>query len=229
MADNSNQTGTPAYISYSTFKNALDLFTEKGLPSSIDASVLPTMSGSNRSALMNALRFLGLISSEDKPTDALRTLVKDSGGRKTTLELILKKHYPKSLNELANGTHISVKKNFEYEVSDAIKSKCVNFFLALAKEVDVPISSHIMENVRVRRPRRRTETSFKQKTNQSQSNSPSNAKGSIQTEGWQTENLKSLPITVGTKVWKIAIDESYTDDEIRRFTEMIKLALMRNT
>jgi hypothetical protein len=86
-----------------------------------------------------------------------------------------------------------------------------------------------MENVRVRRPRRRTETSFKQKTNQSQSNSPSNAKGSIQTEGWQTENLKSLPITVGTKVWKIAIDESYTDDEIRRFTEMIKLALMRNT
>ena len=68
---------TPAYVSYSTFKNKVRALAPNGkLPSRIDRSALDGMSGAGQSQFLGALRFLGLIDENGVPSGRLTKLAK---------------------------------------------------------------------------------------------------------------------------------------------------------
>ena len=73
--------GTPPYTSYRTFRTFIDDLHEHGIPSRIDRSVLTRFSGVVGTQLMHALRFLGLIEDDGRPTQHLRELVSAHGAR----------------------------------------------------------------------------------------------------------------------------------------------------
>ena len=70
MLERTRSSGTPPYTSYRTFKTFIEDLHQHGVPSRIDRSVLTRFSGVVGTQLMRALRFLGLIEEEGRPTAA---------------------------------------------------------------------------------------------------------------------------------------------------------------
>ena len=70
MLERARSSGTPPYTSYRTFKTFIEDLHEHGVPSRIDRSVLTRFSGVVGTQLMHALRFLGLIEDDGRPTAA---------------------------------------------------------------------------------------------------------------------------------------------------------------
>lgn len=216
----------PPYVSYSTFRNTLDSLKEKTLPAVIDASVLSSMSGSSRAALVAGLRFLELLTDDDRPTDTFKAIVKASPEeRKPLFKSIIEKRYPESSKAVLDGTTMSLKKGFEYDVSEAIKGKCVSFFMGLARDAGLPISAHIDNRVRIKRSSRPRGENIKRRPHGEPKGSNGNGHSA---PDLRKEGKEVVPITLGIgKVWEISVDAAHTDDDIYKFTEMIKLALMK--
>src|SRR4030042_409993 len=79
MTNEKGRKHLPPYVSYRTFRNFVDRLQQR-LPSRIDRSYWgDILSGSTGTQLMSALRFLGLIDPNGKPTDALKPLVTAKG------------------------------------------------------------------------------------------------------------------------------------------------------
>ena len=72
MLERTRSSGTPPYTSYRTFKTFIEDLHEHGVPSRIDRSVLTRFSGVVGTQLMHALRFLGLIEDDGRPTERLK-------------------------------------------------------------------------------------------------------------------------------------------------------------
>ena len=71
--------GNAAVYVVRTFKTFIEDLHEHGVPSRIDRSVLTRFSGVVGTQLMHALRFLGLIEDDGRPTERLKELVKAHG------------------------------------------------------------------------------------------------------------------------------------------------------
>src|SRR5271163_794479 len=86
---------TAPYTSYRTFKTFIEDLREHGVPSRIDRSVLTRFSGVVGTQLMHALRFLGLIDDEGRPTQLLGELANTQGGAEwpVTLSQALREAY----------------------------------------------------------------------------------------------------------------------------------------
>src|ERR1700738_1975426 len=65
----------PAYIPLIALDNFIERLRATGIPVVIDSNLTRTMSGGTASALMSALRFLGLVDQSGTPQDSLRKLV----------------------------------------------------------------------------------------------------------------------------------------------------------
>ena len=72
MLERARSSGTPPYTSYRTFKTFIEDLHEHGVPSRIDRSVLTRFSGIVGTQLMHALRFLGLVEDDGRPTERLK-------------------------------------------------------------------------------------------------------------------------------------------------------------
>lgn len=215
---------TPPYVPYATFTDALKKLKEKSLPSYIDTLVFPGFSRSSIAALVPAFRFLDLISESGQPTESLQKLHKAlPNEQQIILGEILKKKFPKAVSEIAVGTTVSFEKNFDYTLGESVKRKCLAFFSAAAKDSGLPISQHI--GVRVRK---------KYKPRAGEKNNKGKVETNIKENGSTTspekplsEDFVRLPIIVGMRIWSIDIPKSHDNDEIIKFTEMIKLALLK--
>lgn len=217
----------PPYVSYSTFKNTLAQLREgKSLPTHIDASVLQNLSGSSRAWLITALRYLGLITSDNRPTDKLKELHKATPeDEKKIFKAILGHYYPTLVEQLPNGTAISLRNAFPVNTSDPMKRKCIRFFVSVAKDSGLTISPHILKGTPVRQPKRRRVAST---VRQKRSSRIGGTGGELQEdESPLPAGFKRLPFPVGLKVWQVQISEDYSDDDVIRFTEMVKMALLR--
>ncbi|MFA6092496.1 MAG: hypothetical protein WCU88_03430 [Elusimicrobiota bacterium] len=225
---------TPAYVSYSTFSNALTALRElKPLPTHIDASVFPTMSGSSRSQLMPALSFLGLVTNDGRPTEELKSLVGESDEiRQKVLKSILEKKYPGAVKALSAGTPMTLKRDFGYEPAEAVKKRCIRFFTAAAKECGLPISSLILNKSGVRKPKRTVgnkRPTIKKRV--PAISEPAAPNGGVPAHT-DTHGLKRFPIPVGTKsglvLWSIGVPESgYIDEDVETFLAVVKTALLK--
>jgi hypothetical protein len=144
----------PPYVSYRTFRNFVDRLQQR-LPSRIDRSYWgDLLSGSTGTQLMAAMRFLGLIDVNGKPTEQLKPLVAARGEpRAQLLRNITTQAYGfvlKSSLDIESATYSQLQEVFHdaFQLTDDVSRKCVKFFIALSGEAGLPISPFITRRTR---------------------------------------------------------------------------------
>ena len=155
MLERTRSSGTPPYTSYRTFKTFIEDLHEHGVPSRIDRSVLTRFSGVVGTQLMHALRFLGLIEDDGRPTERLKGLVKAHGTGswpEKLLELLGHEYAPMFAIDLETATPSHFNEAFRkaFPAADAVVQKCVTFFLYAANDAGVRISGRVLKG---RKPR----------------------------------------------------------------------------
>jgi hypothetical protein len=161
-SDEAKQARTPPYTSYRTFKTFIEDLRENGVPSRIDRSVLSRFSGVVGSQLTHALRFLGLIEGQGRPTERLRALVNAQGAGRwaEALSELLRQEYAPIFAidlEAATPSHFNEAFRKSFPAADAVVQKCVTFFLYAANDAGVTNSGRVMKGRKPRSltPRRR--------------------------------------------------------------------------
>ncbi len=136
----------PPYLPFATVRTFLDRL-KVGIPSRIDKSLMTSFSGAVQTNLLNALRYLGLVSSNGAPQDRLGALVNSEGAeRQKLLTAVLRNAYPFLFSgfDLKATTAKHLAERFEEQgVSGGTVEKSVAFFLAAAKDADIPVSPHV--------------------------------------------------------------------------------------
>lgn len=146
---------TPPYTSYRTFRTFIEDLREHGVPSRVDRSVLTRFSGVVGAQLTHALRFLGLIEDDGRPTERLRELMKAEGaGRwsEALVEIIRQEYAPIFAIDLETATPSHFNEAFRkaFPAADAVVQKCVTFFLYAAGDAGLRISGRVLKG---RKPR----------------------------------------------------------------------------
>jgi hypothetical protein len=139
----SDGTNTAAYVAWGTLRNAIEGLAQ-GVHERIDRTAFPGLSGGAQTALLGALRFLGLITVDGTPTSILHELaVPDEATRKKHLEAIIRERYADvfALN-LTKTTPalLEEKMGASYGVSGSTRDKAVRLFLAMLDYLEIPIS-----------------------------------------------------------------------------------------
>jgi len=155
MLERTRSSGTPPYTSYRTFKTFIEDLHEHGVPSRVDRSVLTRFSGVVGTQLMHALRFLGLIEEDGRPTSRLTELVNEHGAghwSEKLLELLRYEYAPMFAIDLETATPSHFHEAFRraFPAADAVVQKCVTFFLYAANDAGVKISGRVLKG---RKPR----------------------------------------------------------------------------
>jgi Family of unknown function (DUF5343) len=155
MLERARSSGAPPYTSYRTFKTFIYDLQEHGVPSRIDRSVLTRFSGVVGTQLMHALRFLGLIDDDGRPTERLKGLVKAHGTGNWSerfLELLRNEYAPMFAIDIETATPSHFNEAFRkaFPAADAVVQKCVTFFLYAANDAGVKISGRVLKG---RKPR----------------------------------------------------------------------------
>lgn len=144
----------PPYVSYRTFHNFIDRLQQR-VPSRIDRSYWgDTLSGSNGTQLMAALRFLGLIDANGKPLERLKSLAAAKGDQRSQLlrkmttdafDFVFNSHL-----DLESATYAQLQEVFRstFQITEDVSRKCVKFFIALTGDAGVPISPFITKRTR---------------------------------------------------------------------------------
>jgi hypothetical protein len=153
----SGSSAVPPYVPYRSFRNFTDSL-KQGIPARIDRSVMPSMSGALQSQLMSALRYLSLVTSSGHPTETLITFVNSEGTERVeALKKILAGGYPflRKPFELKTATPRMIEEQFANAgASGGTIDKCINFFIAAAKEAEITLSPHLTSTRTGRSPRR---------------------------------------------------------------------------
>lgn len=151
---NGAATAAPPYLAYRTFRTFIESLKQQGIPSRIDRSVMPTLSGSNQAAILAALKYLRLITQEAKPEPVLGELVESEGAeRQRVLGEVLKKAYSFLFEELdlKRATAEQFLESFRQTgASGDTVRKCASFFLSAAKEAGFELSPYLEKSVRSR-------------------------------------------------------------------------------
>jgi hypothetical protein len=155
MLERTRSSGAPPYTSYRTFKTFIEDLHEHGVPSRIDRSVLTRFSGVVGTQLIHALRFLGLIEEDGRPTPRLKALVNAHGAGhwpETLLDVLRYEYAPMFAIDLETATPSHFHEAFRraFPAADAVVQKCVTFFLYAANDAGVNISGRVLKG---RKPR----------------------------------------------------------------------------
>ena len=144
----------PPYISYRTFRNFIGRLQQQ-VPARIDRSYWgETLSGSTGTQLMAALRFLGLIENNGKPTNPLRMLASARGEQQAELlkGLILEAYsfVLQSSLDLQNATYAQLEEVFHgtFQLTPDVCRKCIKFFISLAGDARLPLSPFMTKRAR---------------------------------------------------------------------------------
>jgi hypothetical protein len=134
------------YVGWTTFTNALDTLSD-AMPNRIDRTVFPGLAGGVQGQLLTGLKFLGLVTADGKPTEALRALaVRDEDDRKKQLEKVLRASYAHLFAlDLATTTtgELRDKMSESYNVTGDTTTRAMRFFIAALQYAGVPLSSHV--------------------------------------------------------------------------------------
>ncbi len=158
MAQGNNDTATaksiPPYVSFKTLDNFLSGLRSRRVPMRIDRSLMANLSGAVQNQLLTGLRYLGLVDSNDVVLDSLRRLVRASDEERPEIwREILLSAYPFLFEangfDLATGTAHQFEERFRATGAqgDTVR-KTAAFFLAAAKEAQIPVSPYIEHRAR---------------------------------------------------------------------------------
>ncbi len=178
MTTNTGKKILPPYVPYSTFVNFIGGLRDAGVPSHIDKSIMPKMSGSGQSAMMAAIKSMHLIDDSSQPTNNLKKLIDSNEDNQSfVMADIVKQTYPLIFD---NGFNIktATSKLVEDKFRDAGASgstltKCISFFLAAAKAADLEVSPHVKAPKLQTQPRKKRTKPVKERPIQEESSIPS--------------------------------------------------------
>lgn len=140
--------GAPAsapYMSYRGFKGYLERFSEpNGLPARLDKSYFNGASGSLVAQVRGTLKYFDLIDEAYAPTEMLREVIAASEtDQRDFLKMIFEEKYADALGLDTNATAGQLAEVFrERGLSGATVAKAISFFLTMAEDVGVEVSSH---------------------------------------------------------------------------------------
>lgn len=158
----------PAYVSFTTLRNFLDLIRTEGVPPVVDHSMLRHMSGATSSQLRTALKYLGATDDEGNTEEILEELARAKDeDRHVVMAKILKSAYSFLFDgsddfDLEKGTFRQFDEKFRDQgASGATVVKAERFFLQAADYAQIPISAYITKGMKTRRtppkaPKKRT-------------------------------------------------------------------------
>jgi len=138
----------PPYTSYRSFMNLMnELKVHEVTPAAIDRSYLNKRSGSEKSALIAALKWFELIDDTGTPTDRLQQYIAASEEHSKSL---FKEMIEASYGAITDGTFnlrsattSQLADQFrQYEINGSTLGKSITFFLAAAKEAGIAVSPH---------------------------------------------------------------------------------------
>ncbi len=161
--------GIAPYIPYRTFRTFIDDVRQQGIPSRFDASALQRFSGSVRTQLLSALRFLNLVSTGNEPLPSLMSLhdaIELDQWRDALAQVLDKAYGPIMALDLAHitPTHLNQEFGAHYKAKDAVTQKQVTFFLHAAKDAGIALSSRVVNKTRTRTKIARRPTTAAKKT-----------------------------------------------------------------
>ena len=147
----------PPCVSFKTFFNFIGTLAPD-IPARIDRGVWSVyLSGSNGKAVVNAMRFLGMLDQHDAPTKDLRQyLLSDSDGKLTSFASIVKRSYGRIFNgniSLDNATFDQLRDFFKntFSITKEDADKCVKFLLDACKYANIRVSSYLMDKGKKKR------------------------------------------------------------------------------
>lgn len=133
------------YMSYRSLLTYIDRFRIIGLPARFDGSYFGNSSGSLVAQIRGTLRFFDLIDDERLPTDTLREISNADTDEdvKTYLRMLFDEKYA-DVNALeSNATYDQLAEKFrERGLSGATVRKAATFYIGMAEDLGVPLSSH---------------------------------------------------------------------------------------
>lgn len=186
--DNKN---LPPYMSFKTFLSFIGRLKSSTTPPVIDKSLLNNMSGSGRSQLMSALRYLRLIDGNASVQDGLRDLV-EAYSTDTWAKVLydtLKDPYREIVDglDLGAGTDAQLQKAFKDNggVEGNMQINSIRFYLAFMKEAGVPYSPHF--------GMRRVAQTPRKKVNKPGKSKGASSKGGTQRLGGFEADFEGIP------------------------------------
>ena len=145
----------PPYVSYRTFRNFLDGLQMGGMPARIDRSYWgDRLSGTTGTQLISALRFLNLVDASGLPTNRLKMLVAARGPQRNELlrQVTFEAFAPlmKAGLDPQNATYSQLEEIFHdnFDLSGDVSRKCIKFFIMLAGDAGVHLSSFITRRLK---------------------------------------------------------------------------------
>jgi hypothetical protein len=136
---------TPPYLSPTTFLNFIDAH-RRTLPTRIDRSMMPTLSGGDQVRILKTLRFFGLIEENGEPTPSLHKLATlESADLQHAWATLLRHAYPYLFEgfNLEKATHGQIEERFrEKGIKGETVRKAVAFFIGLARTADLKLSPY---------------------------------------------------------------------------------------
>lgn len=203
------KTQSPPYVAYTTFKSALKNL--EHVPSTIDKSCFPKMSGTGLSQLFGALRHFKMIDDKGIPSADLKTLG-DKGCDETKWKEIMKRlveqYYADQLDALANGTSTALKKSFGDSVGASVVTPACRFLVQAAQDVGINVSPTIVKD------KIKSSTPTRRKTSVTKSKPPS-AGGQADTPPPLDKGMIEFPIHLpGKPVGRITVPEELTSADL---------------
>jgi hypothetical protein len=140
----------PPYVAYKTLKNFVERY-KQGLPSRIDRGLMGSMSGSAQSQVTTALRYLGMITENDHPTEIMKRYVTgEEESQKAALREALQSAYPYIFNgsiDFSSVTGSQLRETFEAHTSATGETigRCIAFLKDAAQDAGVIVSPFLTQ------------------------------------------------------------------------------------
>ena len=154
-ADGEASLPKPAYIPLITLEKFIGKLKATGIPVVVDSNLTQSMSGGMASALMSALRFLGVVGRSGTPQNSLRKLVAayDTDRWKDVFGDLVDRAYAGIVGDLdlntATRSMLDDRFRKNSRAAGQVLDKATRFYLAALEKMQRPISPHF----KVRKPR----------------------------------------------------------------------------
>ena len=139
----------PPYVAYRTFRTFMESLAVS-MPDRIDRSVFDSkFSGTATSQIISALRALGLIDADGRPSEALHELAQTNGEQHhKILENILRSYYlPVFRLDLERATKAQFREAMrQFGCTDSMLIKCESFFIHAAIHAGILLSPYLTSN-----------------------------------------------------------------------------------
>ncbi len=148
MTDNGKKQ-KPPYVPFGTFVNFINGLNEEPLPTHIDKSLMPTLSGGIQSILLSSLRATGLINEDGSPSERLeRYAAANDAEKKKILVEAIQAGFPALFASDVDLTRMTPHKfdeilRNEYDLSSSTLDKSASFFLSAAETCGLTLGSHL--------------------------------------------------------------------------------------